>query len=169
MFYDLEHPRTFVADVAEALADGGIWVIELHYLPMMLEANAFDAIVHEHLEYYSLAVIERLVGEEGLEVVVRRAQRHERRLDPAVHRTCRPAHSAHPSSRGADGAAGQGVRAGARLTRALRGVPAAAQNGSATISSRCASELHGEGKKIHVYGASTKGNTILQYAGIDST
>ena len=43
--------------------------MELHYLPMMLEANAFDAIVHEHLEYYSLAVIERLVGEEGLEVV----------------------------------------------------------------------------------------------------
>ena len=69
MFYDLEYPRTFVADVAEALAERGIWVIELHYLPMMLEANAFDAIVHEHLEYYSLAVIERLVGEEGLEVV----------------------------------------------------------------------------------------------------
>ena len=32
MFYDLEHPRTFVADVAEALAESGIWVIELHYL-----------------------------------------------------------------------------------------------------------------------------------------
>src|SRR5271169_1566909 len=69
MFYDLEYPRTFVADVAEALAEGGIWVIELHYLPMMLDANAFDAIVHEHLEYYSLAVIERLVGEEGLDVI----------------------------------------------------------------------------------------------------
>ena len=69
MFYDLEYPRAFVADVAEALAEQGIWVMELHYLPMMLEANAFDAIVHEHLEYYSLAVIERLVGEEGLEVV----------------------------------------------------------------------------------------------------
>ena len=60
MFYDLEHPRTFVRDVPSVLAEDGIWVIELHYLPMMLEANAFDAIVHEHLEYYSLAVIERL-------------------------------------------------------------------------------------------------------------
>ena len=69
MFYDLEHPRTFVADIAEVLAERGVWVIELHYLPMMLEANAFDAIVHEHLEYYSLAVIERLIGEEGLEVI----------------------------------------------------------------------------------------------------
>ena len=40
-------------------------MIELHYLPMMLEANAFDAIVHEHLEYYSLAVIERLIARRG--------------------------------------------------------------------------------------------------------
>ena len=49
MFYDLEHPAAFVDDVADALAEGGIWVIELHYLPAMLAANAFDAIVHEHL------------------------------------------------------------------------------------------------------------------------
>ena len=69
MFYDLENPRATVADVAAALAEGGIWVMELHYLPAMLEANAFDAIVHEHLEYYSLAVLERMVGEAGLEVV----------------------------------------------------------------------------------------------------
>ncbi len=44
-------------------------MMELHYLPLMLEMNSFDAIVHEHLEYYSLAVLERLFGEAGLEVV----------------------------------------------------------------------------------------------------
>ena len=44
MFYDLEQPGVFVADVAEALAEHGIWVMELHYLPTMLEKNAFDAI-----------------------------------------------------------------------------------------------------------------------------
>ena len=59
--------------------------MELHYLPSMLQQNAFDVIVHEHLEYYSLAVLERLLGEAGLEVVGRGAQRCERRLDPAVH------------------------------------------------------------------------------------
>ena len=52
----------------------------------MLETNSFDAIVHEHLEYYSLAVIERLLDEAGPRGRRRRAQRHQRRLDPAVHR-----------------------------------------------------------------------------------
>src|SRR4029450_10946147 len=69
MFYDLEYPSAFVADVSQALAEDGVWVMELHYLPSMLEMNSFDAIVHEHLEYYSLAVLERLFAEEGLEVV----------------------------------------------------------------------------------------------------
>ena len=67
-----------------SLAEDGIWVIELHYLPDA-RANSFDAIVHEHLEYYSLAVIERLLGDAGLEVS-RPAQRYQRRLDPALRR-----------------------------------------------------------------------------------
>ena len=61
MFYDLEEPADFVRDVAETLDEDGVWVMELHYLPTMLQINAFDAIVHEHLEYYSLAVLERLL------------------------------------------------------------------------------------------------------------
>lgn len=167
MFYDLEHPRAFVADVAGALADGGIWVIELHYLPMMLEANAFDAIVHEHLEYYSLAVIERLIGEEGLEVVsaelndinggsirlfIGHAGRHERtpeQLDALMKLRIREFELALDSAEPYEQ-----FRLGAERVRD-------------ELITLCR-QLHGEGKKIHVYGASTKGNTILQYAGLDS-
>ena len=79
-------PARFVADMAARLADDGVWVMELHYLPTMLEMNAFDTIVHEHLEYYSLAVHRAAVAEAGLEIVRRRAQRRQRRLDPPVHR-----------------------------------------------------------------------------------
>jgi len=168
MFYDLEYPRAFVADVAEALAEGGIWVMELHYLSMMLEANAFDAIVHEHLEYYSLAVIERLVGEEGLEVVsaelndmnggsirlfIGHAGRHERTpeqqaalSDLRVKEFELALDSPEPYEQ---------FRIGSERVRD-------------ELLALC-QKLHGEGKKIHVYGASTKGNTILQYAGIDNT
>ena len=69
MFYDLERPTTFVADIAQALAPDGIWVSEFSYMPTMLTMNSFDTICHEHLEYYSLAVIERVLATAGLEVV----------------------------------------------------------------------------------------------------
>jgi hypothetical protein len=168
MFYDLEYPRTFVADVAEALAERGIWVMELHYLPMMLEANAFDAIVHEHLEYYSLAVIERLVGEEGLEVVS--AELNDMNGG---------------SIRLFIGHAGQHTRTPEQLEAlsALRvkEFELALDSPEPYEAFRLGSErvrddliamckqFHDEGKKIHVYGASTKGNTILQYAGLDNS
>jgi hypothetical protein len=168
MFYDLEHPRTFVADVASALADGGIWVIELHYLPMMLEANAFDAIVHEHLEYYSLAVIERLVGEEGLEVVsaelndmnggsIRLFIGHQ-----GTHERTPEQQEALTALRVAEFELAldspepyEAFRVGVERVR--------------DDLVRTCTEIREAGKTIHVYGASTKGNTILQYAGIDHT
>jgi len=57
MFYDLEDPVSFVRDVSEVLSDDGVWVFEQSYLPSMLEANSFDTICQEHLEFYSLEVI----------------------------------------------------------------------------------------------------------------
>jgi hypothetical protein len=168
MFYDLEQPRSFVVDVAEALAEQGIWVIELHYLPAMLEKNAFDGIVHEHLEYYSLAVIERLIGEEGLEVVSaelneinggsirafighkgsheRSAEQAERLQDLRVAEFEMALDSPEPYE---------------AFRQRVEGV-------RDDLIATCRT-VRDEGKTIHVYGASTKGNTILQYAGIDAS
>jgi hypothetical protein len=168
MLYDLEQPRSFVVDVAEALAERGIWVIELHYLPTMLEMNAFDVIVHEHLEYYSLAVLERLLGEGGLEVVsaelndinggsirlfVGHEGRHERSAEQAerlqelrVKEFELALDSPEP------------------YEEFRRNVERVRDELAATCRRIC-----DEGKTIHVYGASTKGNTILQYAGIDNS
>jgi hypothetical protein len=168
MFYDLERPREFVADVAAVLAQNGVWVMELHYLPLMLEMNSFDAIVHEHLEYYSLAVLERLFAEEGLGVVsaevndinggsIRLFIGHTRQLQQT------PEHS--------------------RALQALRirefelalDAPAPYEEfrrNSEKVRDDLAAllrKLKSEGKTVHVYGASTKGNTILQYAGIDAS
>jgi hypothetical protein len=167
MFYDLEEPRLFVEDVAEALATGGIWVMELHYLPAMLEANAFDAIVHEHLEYYSLAVIERLVGEVGLEVVaaelndmnggsirlfIGHAGDHDQTPEQAEQlRALRISEFELALD------APEPYEAFRQRVETVRD----------ELLSACQS-LREQGKKIHVYGASTKGNTIPQYAGIDN-
>src|SRR3989338_2551693 len=58
MFYDLEDPNRFVSELAQILERGGLWVIQMNYLPLMLLRNSFDNICHEHLEYYSLSSLQ---------------------------------------------------------------------------------------------------------------
>ncbi|HEY1363158.1 MAG TPA: glycosyltransferase [Xanthobacteraceae bacterium] len=69
MFYDLADPNGFVADVRAILAAEGIWCIQLSYLPLMLTNMNFYDICHEHLSYYSLDVLEKLMQRNGLAVV----------------------------------------------------------------------------------------------------
>ncbi|MDT8903853.1 class I SAM-dependent methyltransferase [Anaeroselena agilis] len=68
MFYDLESPLDFMRDVHESLADNGIWVFEQSYIPAMLQATAYDTICHEHLEYYALKQIKWMTDRVGLKI-----------------------------------------------------------------------------------------------------
>ena len=69
MFYDLDDPNAFVKDVATVLADDGIWHFEQSYMPSMLRTNSYDTICHEHLEFYSFKVVKNLLEKAGLRVV----------------------------------------------------------------------------------------------------
>jgi len=69
MFYDLESPHDFVRDIASILAPDGIWHFEQSYMPSMLRTNAYDTICHEHLEFYSFKVVKNLLASCGLRVV----------------------------------------------------------------------------------------------------
>jgi hypothetical protein len=166
MFYDLENPMDFIADVHASLADDGVWGMELHYLPLMLERNQFDAIVHEHLAYYSLAVIERMLASMELEVIaaetndinggsIRLFIGHAGRLKPTPE-----AQEALEELR---------VQEFELALDAPDPYDAFAKNVETIRSdlSELCHRLQTEGKTIHVYGASTKGNTILQYAELD--
>jgi SAM-dependent methyltransferase len=167
MFYDLEDPATFVREVAESLAPDGVWVMELHYLPTMLELNAFDVIVHEHLEYYSLAVLERLLADAGLAVT-------QAELNDMNGGSIR----LFISHAGAREVTPEAARSLEELR--LREFEMALDSPEpyarfASNVERVRSDLRelcesivADGKSIHVYGASTKGNTILQYAGLDT-
>lgn len=68
MFYDLADPNSFVADVKSILAPDGIWCVQLSYLPLMITNMNFYDICHEHLSYYSLAALQRLMERHGLAV-----------------------------------------------------------------------------------------------------
>jgi len=69
MFYDLEEPLEFVREIFDILSDDGIWVFEQSYLPSMLEANSFDTICHEHQEYYRLKEIYWMMKKVGFKIV----------------------------------------------------------------------------------------------------
>ena len=69
MFYDLEEPLEFVREVYDILSDDGIWVLEQSYMPLMLEVNAFDTICHEHLEYYRLKQIHWMMKKVGFKII----------------------------------------------------------------------------------------------------
>jgi SAM-dependent methyltransferase len=69
MFYDLEQPQSFVGDVASILADDGVWHLEQSYLPSMLEANSYDTVCHEHIEYYALRQLEWMLRRAELRIV----------------------------------------------------------------------------------------------------
>ncbi len=68
MFYDLEDPNEFVSDIKKCLDNKGIWIIQMAYLPLMLKMNAFDNCCHEHIEYYSLLSLENLLQRHHMEV-----------------------------------------------------------------------------------------------------
>jgi hypothetical protein len=69
MFYDLEDPVAFARDVGTCIASDGVWHFEQSYMPSMLRFNAYDTVCHEHIEYYSLANIRRILDEADLEIV----------------------------------------------------------------------------------------------------
>jgi len=163
MFYDLEQPGDFVAAIAYSLADDGVWVLEQSYLPTMLEANAFDTICHEHLEFYDLNQIDRLSAANGLRVFdVQRNNINGGSFRIAV---CH------------DGAAYETSKAVTelRVFENKLGLHSAApytafEKRIAEICSVLKAFIEGEiakGKKIYAYGASTKGNTLVKFCGLD--
>ena len=127
-------------------------------MPTMLEMNAFDTICHEHLEYYSLAVIECVLADAGLEIV--RAD-----LNDVNGGSIRFFAGHAGGSQAADAAeALRGLRDRESELELDTAAPyeAFAQRIQKFRDDLLAllRSLRAEEKTIHMYGASTKGNTI---------
>lgn len=67
MFYDVDEPLQFLEDCKAVLDNDGVLVIQMNYLLIMLRDMAFDNICHEHLAYYSMSVFKALIEKAGLE------------------------------------------------------------------------------------------------------
>lgn len=175
MFYDLEDPNTFVADVKKVMHRDGLWIVQMSYLPLMLRTNDLANVCHEHLEYYSLQSFEYLLHRHDFEVVDMelndvnggsvRAYIRNRNADPLAF--------ADDTYREL---AAERVRAFREEEIRLGLDTSAPYRDFAAWVDRIKSDLIvfvkdavARGKVIFVYGASTKGNTLLQYYGLDHT
>src|SRR3569832_95389 len=161
MFYDLEDPVQFSRDVSAILDEDGVWIIELSYLPTMLEQNSFDTICAEHLEYYSLTSMEYILSQAGMEV-------EDVELNDVNGGSFR-LYIRHQGKTNVTSAV-KAMRAQEKeysLTEPSTYVALASrvEKNKAEMLSFLA-EQKKMGKKVIGYGASTKGNTILAYYGI---
>ena len=68
VFYDVKNPNKFIQDVKEILDKEGIFILEHADLLCIIKNNLFDTICHEHLEYYSSKVIIDMMSRNGLKV-----------------------------------------------------------------------------------------------------
>jgi hypothetical protein len=168
MFYDLEDPVAFARAVRDLLAPDGLWILEMSYMPKMLEINSYDTICHEHLEYYSLTVIERIAAMADLKVV--RAE--ENPINGGSLR-CYVTHVGNFKFKRDDWS-----RQIKNLRQREFDLELDTDKPYRDFQKRIdmhrdkltalLSKLKEERKRIHIYGASTKGNTILQWCGIDN-
>lgn len=161
MFYDLEAPMSFMAEVRDILADDGIWVFEQSYMPSMLATNSFDTVCHEHLEFYALRQIQWMVERVGLKiedvefngvnggsfsVTVRKNLKRE----PQNSLVAQILHNE--------------AKAGLHTLEPFRAFKEGVARSRETICAFVAN-VRSEGRVVAGLGASTKGNVLLQYCG----
>ena len=69
MFYDIEDPNSFCRDIKDLLNDDGKWILELSYFPSLLKNLTYDQICHEHVTYYTLTTFEKVIKKNGLKIL----------------------------------------------------------------------------------------------------
>ena len=168
MFYDLESPTQFTQNIKSILDPEGIWIFEMSYMPAMLSMTSYDTICHEHLEYYSLSVIEYVMKQAGMRIV----NVSQNPINGGSLR-CYATHADNFTFKKDEWA--QNVK---RTRQAEFDLGLDTEKPYKNFQDRVnvhkqelTSLLKGlkkQGKKIHIYGASTKGNTILQWCDIDN-
>lgn len=160
MFYDLESPVNFVKDIESVLADDGIWHFEQSYMPSMLRLVSYDTVCHEHLEYYSLGVVKYILEMAGMKI-----------LDVQMNAVNGGSFAVTAAKKSSPLKTNEAVinwlleqedRMGLKTLEPYKEFEQKVLRHRVDLR-RLINSLIKDGKKICGYGASTKGNVVLQY------
>lgn len=176
MFYDLLDPTDFITDVCKVLDDNGVWVLQLSYTPLMIKQLAFDNICHEHAYYYSLTSFKKLFSKFGLKIV-------DCSLNDVNGGSCRVYVQKEAAAITSFGTSPLRDVCDFRIQSLLEYEKNNFDIGDPEVWSKFMNDIESlktqtvsfikqekaKGKVICGYGASTKGNTLLQWFGLDNT
>ena len=175
MFYDLDEPVEFLKDVTKVLDDDGLFVLQMSYTPLMIKQLAFDNICHEHVYYWGLASIEKLLKKAGLKIV-------DCQLNDVNGGSFRIYIKKKKSDVSTFATAPYRDVCNVRVESLIKwekGLKLDKEeiwldfyNRIEALKKETVDFIKAEkakGKVICGYGASTKGNTLLQYFGLDNT
>jgi hypothetical protein len=163
MFYDLDAPIAFAREVASVLADDGVWHFEQSYMPSMLRMNSYDTICHEHLEYYSLRTVQAILAAADMKVVDV-AMNNVNGGSFAVTAVKASNRTARANTPVIEWMLGQEDRMGLGTPKPFRDFEERVFRHREDLV-RLIRSLTADGKKVLGYGASTKGNVVLQFCG----
>jgi NDP-4-keto-2,6-dideoxyhexose 3-C-methyltransferase len=164
MFYDLDAPLEFVQAIYDVIDDNGIWIFEQSYMPEMIKTHSYDTICHEHLEYYCLKQVKWMMDAVGFKIVdVEFNKINGGSFSVTVAKRKSEVHSEN-----------------IQLVNQLLKTEVDEGYDSLTVYDSFVNDISEskerilsflmdckmQGKKVFGYGASTKGNVVLQYCGI---
>ena len=164
MFYDLEDPVAFAKGICEVLDDEGVWHFEQSYLPAMLRTSSYDTICQEHLLYYSVHSIERILDRAGMKI-----------LDLSFNDVNGGSFAVSAVKKGSERQSNDAVIEWAMRSELMLGVTGVGvfERFQKKIDMQrdllldLLMRIKRAGQMVVGYGASTKGNVLLQYSGID--
>jgi len=162
MFYDLDDPHEFVSGIQQILSPDGVFVVQLMPARPMLDTYDIGNVCHEHLLYYTYESLITLFEEHGLEIY----KVKENDINGGSYQLWIRHGSLYQLA--------QGLKLGSvqyeedcSLARLHEWTNQINQNRIETVE--FINQEVQKGKNIYLYGASTKGNTIAQWYGLDST
>ncbi|MEK7533765.1 MAG: class I SAM-dependent methyltransferase [Patescibacteria group bacterium] len=163
-FYDIDNPNQFVSDVKKILHKRGVFVVQQNYLVEMLRQNAFDNILHEHLGYYSLKSLENLLNRHNLAVF----DVEKSPINGGSFRT----YISHKNSRLVE----ESVKRLREHEKSFKLNEIKIYKNFANRIKKNRNNLYKfivnlvkKNKKVYIYGASTRGNTLLQFCNLDKS
>jgi SAM-dependent methyltransferase len=175
MFYDLDEPIDFLKDVCKVMDDNGLFVLQMSYTPLMIKQLAFDNICHEHVYYWSLTSIQKLLKKAGFKIVdcqLNDVNGGSFRLYMKKNKSDMTTFSTAPYRDVCDIRLQSLLTWEKKLKLDKRGIWDEFFNSIEKLKDETVNFIKQEkakGKIICGYGASTKGNTLLQYFGLDNT